>query len=289
MFAGTLPIGYFSDKHGPRIPILAGSIIMIFSMFMLSLSRQYYQFFLTQGFLLGVGISLAILPAFATVPRHFVKNRSLAMGVTVSGSSLGGIIWPIVFRNLFQQVGFGWAVRIAAFIMLPLLLLAVLTIRLPADQVHSAGAPKPKPDMSVIKNPILLILGSGMFMVYLGLFSPFFYITSWTISLGLNADMGFYMVSIINAASLFGRILPGLLADRVGVFNVLITSALLSGIVCTCWTKATSMVGIVFLSLAYGFVSGAVISLQGVAAAHVVKANQYGVAMGIVMSILSIS
>lgn len=289
MFGGTLPIGYLSDRHGPRLPILAGSIIMIFAMFMLSLSRQYYQIFLAQGLLLGIGISLVVLPAFATVPRFFVKNRSLANGISVSGSSLGGIFWPLVFRNLFKKVGFGWAVRIAGFIMLPLLLFGVLFVKLPASQVLSIGAPKPKPNLGIFKNPILLLLGVGLCVIYLGLFSPFFYITSWTVSLGLDADMAFYMVSIMNAASLLGRIGPGVMADHLGAFNVMAASAMFSGIVCTCWTKATSMVGLVILALGYGFVSGAVISLQGVCAARTVKPQDFGMAIGLVFAMLSIA
>lgn len=257
---------------------------------MMSLCTEYWQFFLSQGFLLGVGISLIILPAFAIIPRYFIQSRGLALGLTVSGSSLGGVIWPIAFRNLFQTVGFGWSVRIAAFIMLPLLAIACLTIKLPAEpQGSNLKGKKGKPNMSIVKHPVLIFLAGGLFFTYLGLFSPFFYITSWTVSLGLNADMGFYMVSIINAASLFGRVLPGIWADSIGPFNIMILSTLLSGIICMCWTEATTMVGIVFLSLAYGFASGAVIGLQGACASQVVKKEEYGVAVGFVMTCLSIA
>ena len=95
-----------------------------------------------------------------------------------------------------------------------------------------------------------------MFFVYLGLFSPFFYITSWTISLRLDATLAFYMISIMNASSLFGRIVPGIVADRVGPFNVMIVIVAVSGVIATCWTKATTIPSIVVFSMAYGFASG---------------------------------
>jgi predicted MFS family arabinose efflux permease len=275
---------------------------MLFALFMTSLCREYYQLFLAQGLLLGLGISFVLLPAFATIPHYFVRSRGLALGVVVSGSSLGGVVWPIALKNLLSKVGFGWGVRISAFIMLPLLALACVTVRLPAKV---GSHTKPKPDLSIAKNPVLLGVAGALFFVFLGLFSPFFYITSWTISLGHDESLGFYMVSIINASSLFGRILPGMLADRVGAFNIMILSAGISGIICACWTKATSIGGIIVLSLAYGFSSGvipcptlqrkitdfvqAVISLQGACAAKVAQPQQYGVAMGVVMSILSIA
>lgn len=256
---------------------------------MTSLCAEYYQFFLAQGLLLGVGISIIILPAFATVPRHFQKHRGLALGITVSGSSLGGIIWPIALRKLFQEVGFGWGVRIAGFIMLPLLLLGCIFVKLPASSAQALKAAPSKPDFSVVKDIRLILLAAGMFCIYLGLFSPFFYITTWTVSLGLNADMAFYMVSIINAASLPGRIIPGLLADKLGAFNIVILMTAFSGIVCMCWTTATRMGGIVVLSLAYGLASGAVIGIQGLCVASLVQPKQYGVGMGFVFSILSIA
>jgi MFS family permease len=288
MFGFTLIVGYLNDKHGPRILLIIGSVIMLFALFMTSLCHSYWQLFLAQGFLLGIGLSFVVLPAFATVPHYFVRSRALALGITVSGSSLGGVIWPIALKNLLYKIGFGWGVRVSAFIMLPLLAAACLSIHLPPQK---SGAPKakPKPDLSIVKHPVLILLAVGLFFIYLGLFSPFFYITSWTVSLGLDESLAFYMISIINAASLFGRILPGLLADKFGAYNMMILSAAFSGLICCCWTKATSMGGIVVLSLAYGFASGAVIGLQGACSAQIVKPAQYGVAMGSVMAVLSIA
>jgi MFS family permease len=271
MFAGTFPVGYLNDKYGhgvchillPFFELMSndfeqtllrvGSVITVFALFMTSLCKEYYQFFLAQALLMGIGIAIVMLPAFAIVPRHFVRNRSAALGICVSGSSLGGVIWPIILRNVLYKVGFGWGVRISAFIMLPLLAVACLTIRLPHDQAH---IPKPKPDLTVVKNLTLVTLAMGLFFIFLGLFSPFFYMTTYMVSLSLDTSMAFYIVSIINATSLFGRIIPGIFADRLGPFNVLIIAALSSGITCACWTKATSLAGIIVLSAVYGFTSG---------------------------------
>jgi MFS family permease len=231
----------------------------VFALFMTSLCKEFYQLFLAQGLLLGLGICLVLMPAFVTVTYYFRASRGLAMGIVVAGSSLGGVIWPIALHRLFDEIGFGWSVRIAAFMMIPLLGLAIISVRRPADFVLP---PRGKPDLSFLKNPVIIFLAIGMAFVYLGLFSPFFYVTSWTISLGLDANLAFYMISVLNAASLFGRIIPGMVADRVGPFNVMIAIVLASGIIATCWTKATTIPGIVVFSLAYGFTSGVSSSLN---------------------------
>ena len=230
-----------------------GSVTTIFALFMTSLCKQFYEFFLAQGFLLGVGICLVLMPAFVNVTYHFRASRGVAMGIIVAGSSLGGVIWPIALHRLLGEVGFGWAVRTAAFIMIPLLGLAIFAVRRPEGFIlFSRG----KPDLSFLKNPAIIFLSIGMFFVYLGLFSPFFYITSWTISLRLDATLAFYMISIMNSSSLFGRIVPGIVADRVGPFNVMIVIVAVSGVIATCWTKATTIPSIVVFSMAYGFASG---------------------------------
>lgn len=124
--------------------------------------------------------------------------------------------------------------------------------------------------------------------IYVGLFSPLFYVTPYTVSLGLDPNMAFYMISILNAASLFGRILPGILADWYGTLNMFILATASSFIIIFCWTKATSIAGVVVFSFAYGFSSGTVVSLMGACAIRSVEPAQYGAAMGFAMSILSI-
>jgi len=223
---------------------------------MTSLCKEYYQLFLAQGFLLGIGTASVFLPPFAILPRYFVKSRGVALGLTTTGASIGGVIWPIALRNLFSHLSFGWTVRVCAFMMLPLLLIACFTIQLPKLPEGAVKPPKQKPDLSVAKKPILFVLGAALFMNYLGLFTPNFYVTSYTISRRLDPNMAFYMLAIMNGSSLFGRIIPGMWADKFGGFNVMILSAGVSGIVCMCWTKAQSIAGIGVWAAAYGFTSG---------------------------------
>lgn len=51
------------------------------------------------------------------------------MGLVVAGSSLGGVIFPIMFIHLIPQLGFAWAMRICAFLILALLIWANVAVR----------------------------------------------------------------------------------------------------------------------------------------------------------------
>jgi MFS family permease len=136
LFAFAPAAGILADKVGPQIPMAAGSVGLLVGMFMTSLCREYYQFFLAQGLLIGVSMSFIAIPASGAVPRYFVRNRGLATGITVAGSSLGGVIWPIAFDRMLHQdgIGFPWAMRIGGFIMIPLCVISVLAVRPPIQQ-----------------------------------------------------------------------------------------------------------------------------------------------------------
>lgn len=248
-----------------------GSIITVFAIMMMSLCKEYYQFILAQGILLGIGNTLLLCPAVALVGKYFRRKMALAVGVTIAGSSLGGVIWPVVVHALLQKpsIGFGWTMRIAGFIMLPILVVSSIIARPPltpkAPQVqgsgndgeHKAAKPaRPAWDWSLVTKPEMVFTALGFFFVYFGMFMPFFYTTSYSLAYGFSSNLSFYTVSIINGASLFGRVLPGIVADRYGRFNLCFAMTMLSGIIALCWTKATSVAGIVLFSIAYGFTSG---------------------------------
>jgi MFS family permease len=59
---------------------------------------------------------------------YFKKKRAIAGGLTIAGSSLGGVIFPLMAVHLMPQVGFPWAIRICAFLVLFLLIITNLTI-----------------------------------------------------------------------------------------------------------------------------------------------------------------
>lgn len=55
---------------------------------------------------------------------------------------------------------------------------------------------------------------------------------------------------------MFGRVLPLILAQRVGPLNVLICAACLSAIMMFCWTKAHNSVGVLVFNAFFGVGSG---------------------------------
>jgi hypothetical protein len=57
MFLWGPLVGLLTDNYGPRIPILVGTFLHVFGLMMTSISKEYYQFFLSQGVVSAVGCS----------------------------------------------------------------------------------------------------------------------------------------------------------------------------------------------------------------------------------------
>ena len=138
MFLGGSWVGRLYDNYGPRYILLIGSFMHVFGLMMASISTKYYQFLLAQGVCSAIGASMVFYPSFNCVTTWFFKRRAVAFGIAASGSSLGGVIFPIMVQRLVLDVGFPWTMRICAFMILALLVIANLLIR-------SRIPPFPKP------------------------------------------------------------------------------------------------------------------------------------------------
>lgn len=250
-------------------------------MMMLSLCDKYWQFMLVQGVLMGTTMGLIQFPAFAAVSQYFDKKRAAALGIVISGSSFGGVIIPIALSKMLNgsSLGFGWSVRVIGFLILPFMTFACLAVkaRLPPRTTNfwiSAAFKDPKFDLVIL----------AMFFMFTGMLTPLFYMPSYAVSRGMNATLAGYMLAIINAASTFGRVIPGVLADKYGRINVFALGGVMTGIVGFCMNSATSNAGLIVYSIVFGFASGTIISGATAAMSVCVKdVRDMGTYMGIGM------
>jgi len=277
-------IGRLFDTYGPRPLIALGTVVYVFSLMMTSLASKYYQFMLAQGILFGVAVGLLFYPSLSSVNQHFVKYRATAAGITVAGSSVGGVIFPLILGNLFPSVGFGWAVRVSAFVCLAACLIALFTV--------DSRFPRRKPgkwiDVADFKDIKFLALAAGSGVTCLGVFVPFFYIVQYCESIGISTKLGNDVLAVMNAGSVIGRILPAYIADRFGRFNTFIPCCALSGIFSLAiWLPTHSLLAIMWFAALYGVVSGAFIALNTPCLATISQIEKIGTRIGMYYSLLS--
>ncbi|KAI9725894.1 MAG: hypothetical protein M1834_009457 [Cirrosporium novae-zelandiae] len=256
--AGTGPLydaGYF------RALIITGTALVVFGHMMLSLCTVYWQVLLAQGFCIAIGSGALFLPGVAILSTYFTTKISFAVGIAASGSSIGGVVYPVIFRELQPKIGFAWTVRVTGFILLATLLVsnAVMKVR-----VLPAGRRKIV-DWSAFKELPYTLFNLGSFLSFMGLYTPFYYIQLFAIDQHITSSgsgLAFYLLAIINAASTFGRIIPNFLADKTGPFNMMVPCALISSILILCLLSITKLGPLLAFCVLYGFFSGSFVSLM---------------------------
>jgi MFS family permease len=260
----------------------------VFGLMMASLGTEYYQILLAQGICSPIGISCLFTPATYCTLTWFHRRRGLVMGIISAGSSLGGVIFPIMIDHLITDVGFAWAIRIAAFLILAMLIFGNLTVR-------SRIRPYPKGLQLVdyvkpLRERVYLLTSIGSFLFYLGMFLPIDYIQVQATAYGMGLDLGNYLIPILNAASLFGRIFPGWLGDRMGTYNVQIVMSIFSGtLALALWIPAKGNAAMIVFAALYGFGSGAFVSLLPAMIAQISDMKEIGTRTGVELAIMSVA
>ncbi|PIL34862.1 MFS general substrate transporter [Ganoderma sinense ZZ0214-1] len=284
-FSGSI-LGRIFDAYGPRVILIPGSILLVFSTMITSLCTELYQFLLVQGLLTGLAYGMLFYPSFASISTHFIKLRATAMGITIAGSGVGGVVFPILFRFLFDRIGFGWSVRVYGFLVLVLCTIANATI---TSRIRPGGnSVPPLPDAKILRDAPFLLLVAGCFFVNFGLFIPFTYISNYAISRGVSSSTSFYIVSAMNAGSIVGRIVPAFLADVVGRFNIASPAAFLIGLLALVfWTFAKSLIPIVVFGVMYGCFAGAFLAMQIPCVSQISDIKEVGTRIGILYSVAS--
>lgn len=225
--------------------------------------------------LCGTGTSLLFTPSIAAVGHYFFERRGLATGIASTAGSLGGVVFPLMLQSLFVKVGWGWAIRILAFICITLAIAGNFLIR---SRLPPAAGESPHPNFRIFKNTPFLLTTVAVFFVEFALFIPLTYISSYAISKGFTEDFALRLPTILNTGSFVGRILPGYYADKIGPFNANMISVILSIIACLCvWLPVgQTTAGVVIFSLMFGFCSGSNISLIPVSIGRLCKTQNYG-------------
>ncbi|KAK4248262.1 riboflavin transporter MCH5 [Corynascus novoguineensis] len=254
--------GPLYDRGYLRSLLVTGSFLIVFGIMMLSLCTEYWQALLTQAFCIGIGAGLLFIPTVSLIPTWFDTRMGLAIGLAASGSSIGGVIYPIVFSRILPQVGFPWAVRAVGFIALATLIapLAVFKLRVRAPR------PRALVDWSAFRDVPYLVFTLALAIIFIGQTVLLFYISFYPESRRLVTDrsLAFYLAAIFNAGSTLGRVLPNALSDRVGVFNTMAPLSMLLGAALFCMLAVRNAAGAIVMAVATGFASGVVIALPPV-------------------------
>ncbi|KAK9387650.1 Aspyridones efflux protein [Lipomyces mesembrius] len=257
VFIGVIA-GPIFDRGYCKTLVVVGSLMVVFGMMMTSLCTEYWQVMLSQAVISGLGEGCLFIPGIAIIPQYFSSKRAFATGIAAAGSSTGGIIYPTVFHKLVPRLGFGWATRIIGFIILGTQAYGLVVMRIWSVSKFKRAVYDP----TAIGDFKFMVFTIVVFFAFAGAYIPFYYIQSFASATNIfDQNTAVYLLSILNAASVFGRVLPNFLADKLGPINIMFPFTIFTMVMAFVWATVRNRGGCIVFAIFYGFFSGAFVSL----------------------------
>ncbi|KAL5117365.1 hypothetical protein ACEQ8H_004681 [Pleosporales sp. CAS-2024a] len=281
---GCLPGGMLLDNGYLKSTIVVGTALEIVGLLLMSFSKSYWTMLLAQGVCMGIGSGLLAIIPVVVLAMFFEKKRMVATGLASTGASIAGVAYTLSMRSLFTSLGFAWATRIFALMMLVtnVMALAVMRLQLQNGSKGSSFCFHHFTDL-----PYTVFVGAFALLVASSLV-PFLFMQEYALQLGVSKNKAFNLLSIMNAANVFGRFMPNFLADRFGGVNTLIPLSTACMVTLCLLPLAQSANALVGISIVYGFLSGGVMSIPGPTMTHLWPSSaEMGMRLGLAYLVAS--
>jgi MFS family permease len=261
------PAGFLIDRIGVKLPLIVGFVIMSLCFFIYStidsVGAVYWNHFLMGVGLKGAGMMVAVI----LVSQWFGPWRGRALGVLVSGSSLGNALVPQFNTALLSE--FAWREAFLVIAVIPLLLLPLLALlpgRSPyldtapevggTAQASAPGSRRSASYSEAVRSSQFWLLGIIAFTTFFSLMgSSANFVLHMQRDLGLPLERADDSLFILFIVAIITKLAGGVLADRFGPKRVLITclAVMMAGAyVLTLMSTATVWFGIALFGLGWG-------------------------------------
>ncbi|KAI8091012.1 major facilitator superfamily domain-containing protein [Gilbertella persicaria] len=251
------PIGSILASYGIRVAMVVGGTIISSALILASFSTEVWHLYLTQALLFGTGGSLVYMTTVNAISQWFTTRRATAMGLSASGTGLGGLVLSPLTNFLITKYGLPWTYRIIGLIAFSISMIAACLIRsnLPPEKVKQPIRSPIK--FSLFKNIDFVIALYGLVISSAGYTIPLFYIPKYCTTYNISSADSSVIVGVALATNAVGRLVIGYIADRVGRINMYIIASTATGLFCTLiWPFAKTFGSIMLFAALFGFTGG---------------------------------
>ena len=284
--------GGLSDRHGPRTILLAGVLLLGVGLALASRVNSLVQFQAVYGLLIGVAAGSLMVPLMSTVTLWFDRHRALAVSLVSSGIGVAPMTVSPIAARLVVQYGWRTSELILAVAVVLLLVPAVLLVHRPAHLPAAAaqgGVGGPELKVAVrraLRSRPFIVLSLTFFACCATHAGPIFHTISYAIGCGLPPMTAVTIYSVEGFAGLVGRLLFGVLGDRVGVKRMIVAGLLVQALAAGAYVLATGLGDFYAVAFVFGMAYGGVMPLYSALARDYFAPQIMGSVLG-AMTLLS--
>ncbi|UCI21627.1 MFS transporter [Mesorhizobium sp. B2-1-8] len=272
MGLGGFAWGALSDRFGARIVVTIGAVLLGLALVLASRAGSLLNFQITYGVLVGLAASAFFAPMIALTSGWFDTNRGLAVSLVSAGMGVAPMTISPLARWLISIYEWRTAMFDIGLMAWVLLLPAVLLVRQPPKPAASHAAAAPIAEGAgltvgqALRSPQFIVLGLTFFACCAAHSGPIFHMVSYAMLCGVAPMAAVSIYSVEGLAGLGGRLLYGVLADRLGVKPVLIAGLAIQAIVIAAYLSISRLDQFYMLAVIFGATYGGVMPLYAVLA-----------------------
>jgi len=289
MGAGSFLWGALSDRFGTRAVLLLGGGLLGLGLVTASQAATLGQFQLLFGVLVGLASGSFYAPLTATTTRWFTEHRSLAVALVSAGIGLGAsTVGPLarwIITNYDWRVAMLVIGNLAWLVIIP----AALLVREPPEMSPAVGASPAAgagggelTAAQALRTPQFAVIALTYFACCAAHSGPIFHMVTHAIDRGITAMAAVTVLSVAGLASLGGKIVCGLIADRVGAKRTLVVGLAIQALAITFYIVTRDLASFYALGVVFGFAYGGVMPLYAILVREYFGARIMGTAFGAV-------
>jgi MFS family permease len=289
MGVGSFFWGALSDRFGTRAVVLSGGVLLGLGLVSASQATTLGQFQVLFGLGVGLAAGSFYAPMTAVTTRWFTEHRSLAVALVSAGMAIGAMTVAPLARWLITAYDWRTAMlvigELAWFVIIPAAMFVRAPPVLPSDAAPAATAGADGRELTVaeaLRTPQFAALALTHFACCAAHSGPIFHMVSHAIDNGVPAMAAATVFGVAGVAALSGRILCGLVADRVGAKRTLLTGLSLQAVAVSLYLFTRDAASFYALALVFGFAYGGVMPLYAILVREYFGARIMGTVFGAV-------
>jgi MFS family permease len=294
-------LGRWIARGSIRNIMTLGCVVMGVGFLLVSRATGLWQLGFLFGTLVTFGMgSMAGITTQALVVNWFPRERTMALGMSLMGISLSGVLMAHTTTALVDAGGWRWAFEVFGWVTLCATPIVWLTVISHPDELASESNPDKdsSPDLKTTPAPTtfstrdalrernLWIIAVVCGLSFMGTTAVMTHVVAFGTDMGLTAARAAWLLSALAAGAAAGKIIFGWLAGKIGEQGALFVAIAMEGVGMLGFAIPMPFTPLVLTASLLGLGVGGVMPLAAALLARAFGAEAFGPMMGLMTPLM---